>query len=259
MKKILKNSKIKRKAKRMVSVAEKKYIWGTPDLRIKLKSAKDVLPKSLDEFDSLRSVIAYLIEFTYDDIGKLFNFLKVISSRDFVIDLDKVASSSGVKRSEELDFGYLRNFAVYKLIYEYTKNSYNDDNKSWNKVDTIKSCISWMDNMEYGADTEIYDKYGNLIISNVPQKIEKQAKAGVVFKKSSETKPEKEKKQKDALGLRLDGCSGDFDKLVLIAVEYGLSKEDCMKYYHFAESGRKGLLRMNIENRIRGIINKNSK
>lgn len=250
--------KKKRKAKKKMITA--KYVWEdrkNPGWSEELHAAKDKLP-NIEEFDGLRSLVAFLQTFNKDELGKLINFLRMNSTRDFVLDLDKEAKFSGLQRTEDLDYGFIKNFAVYKIIYEYTKNLPANDLGDFDKNKTISNAIKWMDYLVYGGDTRIYDKFGNSIINDnsmAPPESKKPPRPGIKFP-GTEVKPKKEKKPKDELGLRLDSCSGDFDKLVAVAEEYGLSKDDCMKYHHFVENGKKGLLRMSIENRIRGLLRK---
>lgn len=77
------------------------------------------------------------------------------------------------------------------------------------------------------------------------------SKSSIITKKvKSEDKPpvKSEKPQVNSkIKTELVACDGDFDKLVKVAVNYGVEKEICNKYKHLS----KGLLVMNIENRIK--------
>lgn len=55
----------------------------------------------------------------------------------------------------------------------------------------------------------------------------------------------------------LAACKNDYNLLVKVAANYGVDKETCAKYKHFFDTGRNGLLVMNIENRIRAKLTSN--
>lgn len=202
---------------------------------------------SFSDFSDLASIIKSVLVCNDKDV--LIGFYKNIAGKP--IDLRIEAENAGVDRIKEYDLGFLRNMVFLVTAIGYCK-AMHDDFLCNNKISDVDNYMSWIENLEYGNDGPVFDRNGEFLIAKTSRAPVRSGPVDVPSKR-------KTKKEPDEISLELDNCGKDYDEMIKTAASYGLPKETGEKYRHFVDSGRLGLARMNLENRLRTLLKKKTK
>lgn len=219
--------------------------------------------KNLPKDGLTRDNINYAIEKRFKDGFKLEDFSEpgAMLKSIIIIEDDKILKKSyknvfGVEfplkeaveesqyaKDKSLDLGFIKNGVFLACAYAYARTFKlnKTDHGFFADPDYWKGKV---EDLEYGVDVDehVFNEEGGV----KPYKGSK-----VRTGPSEEKSTRRRKKEADEIDLEIENCKGNYDKLVEVAKSYGITKDVCARYKHFADDGKPGLLAMNIKNRIR--------